>query len=549
MTKPTLPASVRRRKNDPGHLLEDILDTPELPAAIARLQPEVLHQIIHSCGLEECGALVAMATPAQLAAVFDIDLWHSPRPGVDEAFDAERFSVWLDVLLEPGEAIAAQTIAGIDAGVVTVALAQYVDVFDRTASLRAAPVDDDDPVSPPEVRRSTEIGGYRVVARRHDTWDNTVALLRALDAGHQAYFHGVMMACRRLSSANGEVDGLDRLLPDTAQFMFNRTVEREERREQHGYATPAQAAAFLLMSRTLPRGPRSTPPPVNPIASAYFRAMEWTDEAAASSTAGAPSPGVAAIVRLLVNAGALPERPSARLEGPEGSSSGAARIRALLAFARQHDAAAYVQRTQELGYLANVLIAGCSIQTRAFTPHEAFEAAVAVCNLGLENWPRHWLVKPRSAASRLDDGTTLPEAFLVQHDLVGVFQVGWSTLHEKFCMFAATGLMDELRSVHFEDREVQAGLKALAKDLTTHSRAGMPWRARRSFDVIATLDMLTCAGLLGLIDECPTLHGAVAAAAQTRVLSISSTAFEFISENAQLVPVRAFVASLRERLK
>ncbi len=36
-----------------------------------------------------------------------------------------------------------------------------------------------------------------------------------------------MKACRRLSSANGEVDGLDPLLPETAQFTFDRTVERE----------------------------------------------------------------------------------------------------------------------------------------------------------------------------------------------------------------------------------------------------------------------------------------------------------------------------------
>ncbi len=43
-----------------------------------------------------------------------------------------------------------------------------------------------------------------------------------------------------------------------------------------------------------------------------------------------------------------------------------------------------------LAYLANAIIAGCSIQARPFAPQEASNAAVAVCNLGLEAWPGHW---------------------------------------------------------------------------------------------------------------------------------------------------------------
>ena len=55
------------------------------------------------------------------------------------------------------------------------------------------------------------------------------------------------------------------------------------------------------------------------------------------------------------------------------------------------DHAAYSMRSQELAYLANTIVAGCSIQARPFTAQEASDAAVAVCNLGLENWPPHWL--------------------------------------------------------------------------------------------------------------------------------------------------------------
>jgi len=74
-------------------LLERILDVPQLARVVPHLQPEVLHRVIQTCGLEDCGELVTLATPTQLAGVFDIDLWRADQPGMDEQFDADRFGV------------------------------------------------------------------------------------------------------------------------------------------------------------------------------------------------------------------------------------------------------------------------------------------------------------------------------------------------------------------------------------------------------------------------------------------------------------------------
>ena len=41
-------------------------------------------------------------------------------------------------------------------------------------------------------------------------------------------------------------------------------------------------------------------------------------------------------------------------------------------------------RKEELSYLANVLISGCSVGGRKLRPVEALEAAIAFTNLGLE---------------------------------------------------------------------------------------------------------------------------------------------------------------------
>src|SRR5262249_53018060 len=89
---PERPKTLAQRDgHDHRPLLERILDTPHLPQVVPRLKPELLHRLIERCGLEDCGELVALATPDQLSRVFDLDLWRAGQPGLDEQFDAERF--------------------------------------------------------------------------------------------------------------------------------------------------------------------------------------------------------------------------------------------------------------------------------------------------------------------------------------------------------------------------------------------------------------------------------------------------------------------------
>ena len=187
------------------------------------------------------------------------------QPGVDEQLDADRFGVWLEVLVESGATAAAQTLAGMDVELVIAALAQHARVFDIAAIPPADPMNDDDEAAAPidgpiDGRADThdgpgcDIGGYLVVARRTDSWDAIVAVLIALDAEHHDLFHRVMRGCGRLSNSGSELDGLDDLLADRKQALFDLATNRERRRDQQGYVTPAQARAFLQMSRELGSG-------------------------------------------------------------------------------------------------------------------------------------------------------------------------------------------------------------------------------------------------------------------------------------------------------
>jgi hypothetical protein len=110
--------------------LERILDAPHL---IPRLEPDVLLRVIEQRGLQDCAELLAHITPAQLAQVFDRDLWHPDHPGGDDQLDTRRFGVWLEVLMESGAAVAAAAVAAMDPELVVTALSQHLRVFDAAA--------------------------------------------------------------------------------------------------------------------------------------------------------------------------------------------------------------------------------------------------------------------------------------------------------------------------------------------------------------------------------------------------------------------------------
>jgi hypothetical protein len=550
--------------------LARLLDTPLLARVVPYLPPETLHQLIRHHGLEACGELVTSATPAQLMSLLDLDLWRHPHRGRDEQFDVERFGEWLEVLVDTGHAVAARTVAALDKDVVIAGLSRYLRVFDP-GIFEPTAQSDDEAVGRDEAMREgdsirvdeemdaessgngleCEVGGYLLRARRTDAWDAIVTLLLALDAEHSAYFHEVMQGCRDLSNSRPEIDGLDDLLLAPEQQLHDVTIERERRRSQQGYATPADARAFLQMARQRrhARSGASATGSVkaNPIVTAYFRSLDEAAESPQQPERSAPVPADAtdaptfdapgsidAVIELLAEAGMMPTRPRALLEAADADPQAVrlARLRRLMEYVRDADEAAYLARTRELAFLANTLLAGCSVQSRAFTPQEASDAAASICNLGLEHWPD---LEPS-------------DAFLIDHDLVTTFEVGWSTLHHRVSLFVArelVSMLDDLRSI---DPDIERGLVTLQRSLAKHCDAGTPWLARGATEVLAMFDVTAWTSVLGLLDECPIMPAALTAILEGRTTTVSPTDFDFISTAAQLGDVRIFMRKLPDVL-
>jgi uncharacterized protein DUF6178 len=543
MSKHADPRRLDRRPPEATSALARLLDTPHLAQVVARLTPEVLHQVIQHHGLDACGALVAAATPQQVTAILDLDLWRPTAAGGTDRFDAARFGAWLEALMEEGEAVAARVIAEMDVSLAVAALSRYVRVFDPGVFEPTFSSDDECEWNGPQASDDCEceVGGYLIRARTRDSWDAVVGLLATLSDERPRAFHTLMCGCRDLSNSTPEEDGLDDLLPAPEQALHDVALEREGRRTQQGYLSPGDARAFLAMARQPERGgPVSPVTSSNPIAAAYFRDLNETIAAASEPAppedrtgAAVPVVDMAAaldtVAEVMAEAGITPAQPRALL-GPAASE--AARItpvEPLMEFVFASNPAAYLARNQELTFLANALLAGCSVYTRPFTTREAWDAAVGVCNLAL-------------------DRGSVPEAFLVEHDLIAEFAAGWRLLHEAVSLFVADRLIAALAESRTVDDEVQSDLDGLRRDLQRECATGTPWRAAGSLEVIAILDTPTWACLCGLLSECPVLPDALAAILDGRTRAVSATAFACFTTRAQIDRVCEFGGRLRDLL-
>lgn len=428
----------------------------------------------------------------------------------------------MEVLADAGAEIAATKLAAMPLEQIVAGLAHHVDVYDVAAVSSYETTDGEiwDYSRPVRDRVGCEIGGFHVAARREDSWDAIITVLVALDTDHPERFVDLMRAVRSRSHSLRERDGFHALLQNRDQMMFDVAAERERRRQQRGFASPADARAFLVMSRSVRRDAIRP----NPIAREYARSIEMSPPDEQHDTA-ATAEEMHEVVELLAGAGVTPlQPPRALLES--GAPESTSRMQRLLQHAFERDQAAYGDRNFELAYLANVLIAGCSIQSRPFTTKEAADAAAAICELGVGQLP------------------DAPADYFITNDLIGVFQLGWASLYRDVTVPAASQLADTLEHIRIEDADTQSALNMLRIRLLRALDDGEPWRAAGALDVLMAIDLPAWAALVALIAECPVIHAGLIASIDRTVRTVDPNAFEYIARPDQLALVRTFLNAL-----
>jgi len=347
----------------------------------------VLGKLIDHVGLEDAAELVALATTEQLAQIFDEDLWRSARPGEDERFDAERFVLWLQIMLEAGERFVAERLAELPQDLVTLAFQRHLLVLSED-TLRAELTAGDDEAEGAEKAfescLSEEIDEYQLIWRGGDGWDDVLSALLAFDRDHHELCQDVLQRCAQLSGEYLEDNGgLYEVLSSEEMLESDLAAERETRRSERGYVAPSAAAAFLRLARQ-PLANAAVPAERDALTRAYFRELGRTP--AEPPPAAAPQSKRHDLAQLLEASGIT--RDSAA--PPLLASGKPARDLPLLISALQclaGDApASFAERSEELAYLSNVLVAGGSVDGRRLRPLEAVEHAIAAVSFGL------WLV-------------------------------------------------------------------------------------------------------------------------------------------------------------
>jgi hypothetical protein len=403
---------IKNRQSD-SNLLMRVLDTPELVIAVQSLEPAALGALVDRLGVEDAGEIVSMATAEQLLHMFDEFLWESDAPGRDERFDPERFAVWLEVLLEAGDFFAAERLTELPEELVIAAFHSQMLVLDMNElGVQMAYARRDD-VELTERLLETglcqELGEYLLLAKRHDGWDAVVSVLTALDRDHHDLLERILSRCCAASSAYIEdMGGLYEVLTSEEMLESDAAADREDRRARQGYISPSSAASFLALARTGDLEAVAAERARDPVTRAYFRELDLRP-AARSGAIGKESAQRPLLETLrdcgVVAGDALPPLLPGGAVDP---------FRGAMAALLEKDPERHAARMAELAYLANVLVAGASIDGRRYLPMEAAKTAVDVCAAGLA-----YLTS--GGRSRAKD----PVEILSRNGADKLFRIGW----------------------------------------------------------------------------------------------------------------------------
>jgi hypothetical protein len=517
---------VPRAQANPRALVSRILDDPGLVTAVQALPPGALMRLIDHVGLEDAGELVALATVDQLCRVFDEDVWQSAGPGEEERFDPERFTLWLEVMLEVGARFAADKLAALPEDLVELALHHHVMVISlEELALLISEGDGQVPLEKVvEDSPYLELGDYCVIARRHDGWDAIITVLVELDERHS---HVLQPMLERLWRVTNEwiygQGGLYQVLTSAEMLEADPAGEREDRRARAGFVAVSSARGFLSLGWKDDVAALLRTPSRDPITRAFFREYR-PERLEVAGPAQAPAPE--GLRELLELAG---EAPAAPLLEAVREGQGAARTLLARALGELAGRAGVLhgQRMGELGYLANVLLAGAGARGARLRPLDAAEAALATCNLGLE----------RALADGDDEGRSAEERAAEELERLGcdvLFRVGWRLLQDEVVLPAAAAV--ERLAAHLSRAAVEADDRAALERLATTARTAC--KERRPAPLTARLDVLT-----GAMDEG---QGALLAALCDQVPSVRADGgrFEPIATLAQLRRARSFLESL-----
>jgi hypothetical protein len=502
----------------PHNLLNHILDQPGLVGSIRNLDARVLSKLIQHIGLEDAGELVSLATVEQLKSIFDEDLWRSDRPGKDETFDADRFAIWLEIMLESGPAFAAQTIMDLDEDLITLALCRLVIVInldDLLMRMSSSPSSTENELLDKELESCLcqEFGEYLVISKSHQSWEAICSVLAELNEQNFSALIRLLERCCHISieyiDDNG---GLYNVLTSEEMLESDIAAEREQRRERKGFVSPSAATSFLNLIRITSLQAIVDSETLDPITQAYFRSVKTETESmvttwTAENTSGGSNPAAHSsipvrLLQTLQDAEVISKPAWKKLEDTDMPRYTHLLLTQAISAIKVRDDKFYSRILMELSYLSNVLISGCSFEGRYFRPVEAAEAVLAVCNLGSDH------LLEIKATAKFSRNVKMVASLLTEHRLIKLFKVGWKILYNEVSLYSALALQHLLSQLGKEitDQRQAQKFKRIVSVLKAKVSAGKPWLFRSELNQLGEfIKGSWVLALKALLDEYPTM--------------------------------------------
>ena len=269
-------------------LLRHLVDAPAHVGLVRALDPQRFAGLVRAVGLEDAGELLAMATAEQTLEVLDEHLWRL-GDGDEEALDSGRFAIWLEVLLEAGDAAAARRLRELPEELLAAGLCAQLFVLDVDALGHGMA---DAPWREAELAERVldaalhlEFAGYTLISRDPLGWDPTIAALLALDAADHRCVRRMLERCHEatVDLLDPGEDGWRTILRAQETLEADARADRQDRRAAAGHVSLADARAFLKLAAQTPVDDPAALAE-DPLTRAYFRELRGPQRAAASGS-------------------------------------------------------------------------------------------------------------------------------------------------------------------------------------------------------------------------------------------------------------------------
>lgn len=463
-------------------LLKTLLDNPELPTFVKRLEAPTLNKLIERIGVEDAGPLIEFTTDHQLRSILDESLWSSLTPGQPEVHRPEEFIRWLYILYEQGEEFLAQRLVGLGLDYVTLNFAQLISVNDQDAILSEDYAVLERYAGP--AAYAEEFEGHFVTALYDEEWDITRAALAALQAVQPEFLAHVLYRCCQ---------------PSVSFLMYDTTGERRDSKENIGYVTPESATAFLKLTRLKSLASLIDGGNYDPVSARYFSQLgaapkeddyEDSDGESAEPVHAPDAERLKELEETLVEAEIVSDGFSGLLL-PAPEQDGLLPVKEALDGLQRVDPGLFTKRLSELVYLSNVLIAGVTLDGRRFDEVDAAHAVLATCNIGMSYF-----------GEGSGDGQSIRDG------LVRLFRIGWQIL-QQIPDHAADRLVTTLRSKKvtrrlFDRAWILSQVDATLDEFIDHVRHARFAEVKNTlFFISLIVEQQTCDALQVMINEYP----------------------------------------------